>query len=95
MRPSEAFAKLGLLEDAAPDEIRKRYRELCMVHHPDRGGNAVAFDEVRQAYNVAHEQARAPKNCVRCMGRKTVQYVKGWTTTEMTCPRCGGTGFEE
>ncbi len=34
--PDDPFLILGLPRDAAPDAVRKRYRELVREHHPDR-----------------------------------------------------------
>lgn len=34
--PDDPFLILGLSPGAAPDEVRKRYRELVREHHPDR-----------------------------------------------------------
>ena len=34
--PDDPFLILGLPPDAAPDDVRKRYRELVREHHPDR-----------------------------------------------------------
>ncbi len=49
----ECFAVLGLGPDVTADEIRRRYRELAMEHHPDRGGDAAAFNRIHQAYEEA------------------------------------------
>lgn len=32
--------------------ITKAYRKLCTIHHPDKGGNRTAFDEICAAYAV-------------------------------------------
>ncbi|WP_374332754.1 TerB family tellurite resistance protein [Aestuariivirga sp.] len=34
--PDDPFLILGLSPNAAPDEVRKRYRDLVREHHPDR-----------------------------------------------------------
>lgn len=39
-RRREALAVLGLCDPVAYPAIKRRYRELAMQHHPDRGGNA-------------------------------------------------------
>ncbi|MFR9718855.1 DNA-J related domain-containing protein [Aeromonas diversa] len=39
----EALALLGLGEDADRLQIRRRWRELALAHHPDRGGDAEIF----------------------------------------------------
>lgn len=48
-RRQEALAKLGLEEPASDSTIRRRYRELAMRHHPDRGGDARAFVAIQAA----------------------------------------------
>lgn len=42
---------LGIAITATPDEIKKAYRKLCMIHHPDKGGNADTFLRVQEAYD--------------------------------------------
>jgi DnaJ-class molecular chaperone len=43
---------LGLTPTATPDEIKKAYRKLAMVHHPDRGGDPKKFQEISEAYEA-------------------------------------------
>lgn len=90
---SKAFEKLGLPETATPDEVKAKWRELCMIHHPDRGGNPCEFDEIRRAYKVAFAEASAPKPCGACGGTGKVKQMHGWSSVEMPCPACGGSGF--
>jgi DnaJ-domain-containing protein 1 len=47
-----ALRELGLEADAPTDIIRKRYRELAMHHHPDRGGDAERFARINAAHAV-------------------------------------------
>lgn len=89
---SKAFATLGLPETATPDEVKAKWRELVMVHHPDRGGNAFEFNEIRKAYKVAMEEASAPKPCGTCSGSGKVKQSSGWSSIEMPCQVCGGSG---
>ncbi len=44
-----ALKVLGLDETAGAEEIRRRYRELAMRHHPDRGGSLERFQELQAA----------------------------------------------
>lgn len=89
---SKAFATLGLPETATPDEVKAKWRELCMIHHPDRGGNPVEFNEIRKAYKVAMEEASQPKPCGTCSGGGKVKQTHGWNSIELPCPACGGSG---
>ena len=43
-----ALSVLGLEPDATPVEIRKTYRRLAAVHHPDRGGSE--FVRIHKVY---------------------------------------------
>lgn len=41
----------GLDSKTATDEdVKKAYRDLCMVHHPDKGGKAEVFDRLTTFY---------------------------------------------
>lgn len=87
-----AFQQLGLPDTATPDEIKAKWRQLASETHPDKGGDPAEFARLRKAYNLAMEEASAPKPCVRCGGRGKVQHVNGWTKVDMPCTDCGGSG---
>ena len=44
---SDAYAVLGITEDATDDEVRKAYRQMAIKHHPDRV--ATLGDDVKAA----------------------------------------------
>ncbi|MCX7127260.1 DNA-J related domain-containing protein [Aeromonas sp.] len=46
----EALALFQLDEKASQEAIRRRWRELALQHHPDRGGNAETFIRIRWAW---------------------------------------------
>ncbi len=48
---TEALACLELDNNAKWDDIQQQYRRLCQQHHPDKGGDALYFIEIRQAYD--------------------------------------------
>ena len=50
-KPESSFDVLGLDHDASAEDVKKKYRELSMVHHPDKGGNAQAFMNITEAKN--------------------------------------------
>lgn len=47
---AEALALFDLHEGASQEAIRRRWRELALQHHPDRGGNAETFIRIRWAW---------------------------------------------
>ncbi|MCW9014316.1 MAG: DnaJ domain-containing protein [Gammaproteobacteria bacterium] len=50
-----ALDTLGLAGDVSAAEIRDCYRRLAAQHHPDRGGDPLAFIDIRQAYEVLNQ----------------------------------------
>ena len=43
----EDFYKvLGVSENSSQDEIKKKYRELSKIHHPDKGGDESTFKKI-------------------------------------------------
>ena len=37
----------------APASLRKQYLKYCKIHHPDTGGNATDFAEMKEEYECA------------------------------------------
>ena len=52
------LALLGLPSHASLPDIKRRYRELAQVHHPDHGGDHDAFIEVVNAYERLTDKGR-------------------------------------
>lgn len=46
---------LGFTNMPSEDELKKRYRELIKVAHPDKGGSAEFFNTVQNAYQQSLE----------------------------------------
>ncbi len=44
---------LGVDQGAPPEVIRTAYRELTVVHHPDRGGDPARMSELNRAWHEA------------------------------------------
>ena len=51
-RRPNALAVLGVDANSGWDDIKAAYRRLAAQHHPDRGGDAGKFIEVREAFLV-------------------------------------------
>lgn len=49
------YAVLGVSRDSTEKEIKKNYYKLSFIHHPDKGGDALVFAEITEAYNVLSE----------------------------------------
>ncbi|MFH1171176.1 MAG: molecular chaperone DnaJ [bacterium] len=43
---------LGVERGASEEEIKRAFRKLAHEHHPDKGGDAVKFKEINEAYQV-------------------------------------------
>ena len=46
------YQTLGVGRKATPEEIKKAYRRLALLHHPDRGGDENKFKEITEAYDI-------------------------------------------
>lgn len=49
----DPFKILGIRPTATRREVEAAYREKALKHHPDRGGDAWAFEQVNWAYQEA------------------------------------------
>lgn len=49
--PMDSFEYLGLAVDATVDDIQKKFRELALKAHPDRGGSQEKFIELTNHRN--------------------------------------------
>jgi len=52
------YEMLGVPREASQDEIKKAYRKLVMIHHPDKGGDSEKFKQISEAYEVLSDQER-------------------------------------
>jgi len=43
---------LGLPSDSTDEEVIKKYKQLSLKLHPDRGGNEFLFNLINEAYNI-------------------------------------------
>ena len=52
------YETLGIAQNSSTDEIKKAYRTLARVNHPDKGGDAEKFKAIGQAYEVLSDPDR-------------------------------------
>ncbi|MBA7533269.1 hypothetical protein ES705_25504 [subsurface metagenome] len=47
---ADAYAVLGLPQTASLEEVKRNYKNLAVIFHPDKGGYAEAMSLLNQAY---------------------------------------------
>ena len=52
MNPYQASFILGLEPMDSRMDLRRKWRSLALLHHPDRGGDEEAFKELANAFSV-------------------------------------------
>jgi hypothetical protein len=52
-----AFVLLNLTVDSKPEYVRKAFRRMVLLHHPDKGGAAEVFRDMKQAYEILADDA--------------------------------------
>jgi DnaJ family protein A protein 2 len=55
---TELYDTLGIAPDATENEIKKAYRNLAKIHHPDKGGDEDMFKNITAAYEVLRDKER-------------------------------------
>ena len=51
----QLYRLLGVTEDAMPDDLKKAYRKLALVFHPDKNPGKLAqekFAKIKDAYDI-------------------------------------------
>ena len=47
---TDPYDDLGLSSDASDEEVRKKFKQLASIHHPDKGGDEETFKKLKAAY---------------------------------------------
>lgn len=74
------------------EQLTTKWRELCRVHHPDRGGDKDIFQDIAHQYHGTKARLKAPRKCPVCNGTGKVKQTHGFNTLNMPCKPCKGTG---
>ncbi|MBI5547952.1 MAG: J domain-containing protein [Deltaproteobacteria bacterium] len=56
----DPYYVLGVSPSADPDQVRARFKELALLHHPDRGGDAASMRRLIAAYDQIRSGKRLP-----------------------------------
>lgn len=53
----DLYQTLGITKEEGKTEnnIKKAYRNLAKIHHPDRGGNSKKFENIQKAYDILND----------------------------------------
>ncbi|MBA7533325.1 Chaperone protein DnaJ [subsurface metagenome] len=57
MSLADAYAVLGLPRTASSEEVKRNYRNLAVIFHPDKGG----YDEAMKLLNNAYQRIKREK----------------------------------
>ena len=52
VRDDRLYKILGVSRDASDVDIKKAHRQLALVHHPDKGGDAEEFKSINHAFGI-------------------------------------------
>jgi len=55
------YKTLGVDKDATETEIKKAYRKMSLIHHPDKGGSDEKFKEIGESYAILSDPQRRRK----------------------------------
>jgi hypothetical protein len=52
----DPYKVLGISPEASPQDVKRAYLAMASKYHPDAGGDAWAFEQVRSAYELISER---------------------------------------
>jgi curved DNA-binding protein len=98
------YATLGVSRAASDDEIKKAFRKLARLYHPDvaknKKGAEAKFKEINEAHEVLSDPEKRRKynelgaNWEQAGARQPAGAQRGWTTGDQEV-HFGGTGFSD
>ena len=71
---SNPYNCLEVSQMATQDEIRKAYKKLIFLNHPDKGGDGAKFNKIHEAYEILSNPVT--KNIVDTFGSMSLDLVK-------------------
>jgi len=61
MAKKDYYEVLGVTKSATQEEIKKAFRNLAKIHHPDKGGDENIFKEISEAYEILSDNDKKIK----------------------------------
>ena len=71
---------LALDQSAAAHQIKKAYRKMALLHHPDKGGDEYKFKLIAEAYEILSDSS------TRAFYDKNFEVV--WAPNKLTTEYC-------
>lgn len=68
---------LNIPQDSSLEVVKKAYKKLALVHHPDKGGNSNTFLKIKEAYE---EILSGGKNTISTANSTEYHYTTGCVT---------------
>lgn len=73
---SRWYQVLDLKLPTTVEDVKKAYRKLVLLHHPDKGGDVDTFKRVQQAYEAGVKKCRVRER-LSCVGKGAAAKGKG------------------
>jgi DnaJ-class molecular chaperone len=98
------YAVLGVPPIASLDDIKRRYRDIARLKHPDAGGDTDEFARITEAGSILTDPIRRLAYdeglrllmvpCAKCQGQGVmfIQHSFIYTNTRR-CEACSGEGY--
>ena len=52
LQENNLYNILNIDENSTQEEIKKAYKKLIIINHPDKGGDALKFNKIHEAYQI-------------------------------------------
>ena len=52
LQDNNLYNILNIDENSTQEEIKKAYKKLIIINHPDKGGDALKFNKIHEAYKI-------------------------------------------
>ena len=62
------YERLECSVEATKDEIKRSFKRLSLVHHPDKGGNETTFKEIVEAYETLSDEIKRKDYDIKMRG---------------------------